>query len=111
MAEGDNFHPIDLPESLQQEILHLAGMLPISYRLRHKIPPKRLTSLPTIDVCTAQLAIIHEWTSLFEPGPNRSVFLRARRFASHNNIDYSHTSDKTGHTSFALKAANSALEV
>ena len=41
---------VELPVELQQRILHEANMLPISYRLRHKVPPRRVT-YPAIAPC------------------------------------------------------------
>ncbi len=85
----------ELPVSIQEEILHLAGRLPISYRLRHKLPPKRLTSLPTINVCAAQIEMIRyrKYSFLDDHVPETSTMLRARHFARHNGIEYSHHYD------------------
>ena len=80
---------VALPESIQEEILHLAGMLPISYRLRHNIPPKRLTSLPTINVCAAQLEMMEQMEKL-EDFSCSGFELRLRNATMHNGVEYSH---------------------
>ena len=58
---------VTLPRHLEEHILHLANMLPISYRLRNDVKPKPVR-IPDIEPCKATLLMQASMMQLVEKG-------------------------------------------